>query len=149
MVMCLLPLQWLCFSFPFLGKWQERVKDQQPFVSRAGGNASTRVSGKKLFQKRKEWLWYFLSGSSLVLFVTAGPQGAFWVLPCATCRTETWRPQESKALHIGSGTAVLHHGVPWCFFISLSFPRSPWSHSWHLLLWLGVEGHCLTLQAYL
>lgn len=40
------------------------------FVSGAGGNAGTSILEKKLFQKRRELLWYFLSGLSLILFVS-------------------------------------------------------------------------------
>lgn len=45
-------------------------KGKIPFVSGAGGNAGTSISQKKLFQKRRELLWYFLSGLSLILFVS-------------------------------------------------------------------------------
>lgn len=54
-----------------------------PFVSRAGGNAGTSILEKKLFQKRRELLWYFLSGLSLVLFVSQ--QGL-------QAPVETWAP---------------------------------------------------------
>lgn len=80
------------------------------------------------------------------------------LLSAPLCHTETWRPlkaaQETKALNVGCGTALLHHplsqchGVHWCSAISLCFPSSPWSRRRHLLPWLGVEGQCPTAQPY-
>lgn len=55
-----------------------------PFVCRAGGNAGTGILEKKFSQKRGEWLWYFLSGLSLVLFVSLQAPAGPWAPLCPT-----------------------------------------------------------------
>lgn len=103
MVMALWPPRWL----GFLLAEADGKRSETPIVSGAGGNAGASISEKKLFQKRGELLWYFLSGLSLVLFVSQQGREAPAEAQAAPGRTETLVEREDCSLRATQKTEHL------------------------------------------